>query len=152
MVYQADLLNYKVSRLSGNLSGDVTIVEFFDYLCGFCKQAAGGVTQLQTDDKNVRAFYRDFPILGELSVLTSKAALSAHRQGKHQVFHEALVAAHGELTREVLFAIAARGGLDTERLGADLQSDNFDSILDANRTLARKLGISGTPTFIINTT
>ena len=151
VAHQADLLHDQLSPASGNPVGDVTVIEFFDYRCGFCKQVAAAVTQLQKEDTNIRVVYKDFPILGELSVLAAKAALSAHRQGKHRQFHEALLASVDELTREELFAIAAQVGLDAQKLEKDLQSSDIDTILNNNRLLARSLGINGTPTFIVNT-
>ena len=96
---QNDLLHDPTSPVSGNPSGDVTVVEFFDYRCGYCKRAAGAVTQLQKEDARVRIVYKDFPILGEASELAAKAALASRAQGKHQVFHEALFTAKGDITK-----------------------------------------------------
>ena len=148
---QADLLNDPNSPVSGNLGGDVTVVEFFDYRCGYCKRVAGTVTQLQQDDLNVRVVYKDFPILGEASVFAARAALASNAQGKHVVFHEALLASEEELTPETVFVIAKTIGLDTEKLQADMQSPAIQQIIDRNRKLARELGINGTPGFIIGT-
>jgi len=149
VVRQGDLLQDPMSPASGNPIGDVTVVEFFDYRCGFCKRVAGAVTQLQKDDGNVRVVYKDFPILGELSILAAKAALAARKQGKHQVFHEALLDSGNELTKEGLFAIATRVGLDADKLKEDMQSPDLQAILDRNRLLGNELGITGTPAFII---
>ncbi len=146
---QADLLHDAMSPASGNPTGDVTVVEFFDYRCGFCKRVAGAVTQLQKDDGNVRVVYKDFPILGELSIFAAKAALAARNQGKHQVFHEALLDSHNELTRDALFAIAARVGLDADQLQKDMESPDIQATLDRTRLLGNELGITGTPAFII---
>jgi protein-disulfide isomerase len=82
------LLHDPYSPVSGNVSGDVTVVEFFDYRCGYCKRVASSVTQLQREDRGVRVVYKDYPILGEMSVLASRAALASQMQGKHQVFHK----------------------------------------------------------------
>lgn len=148
---QADLLNDPTSPVSGNLEGDVTVVEFFDYRCGYCKRVAGTVTQLQQDDPNVRIVYKDFPILGENSVFAARAALASKAQGKHVVFHEALLASEQELTPETVLLVATAVGLDTERLQTDMQSPTLQQIIDHNRALARELGINGTPGFIIGT-
>src|SRR5262249_15243678 len=86
------------SPVTGNPKADVTVVEFFDYRCGYCKKAAGTVAQLQKNDANVRIIYKDLPILGEDSLFAAKAALAAHVQGKHHAFHEALYAAKSDLT------------------------------------------------------
>src|SRR5262245_38386281 len=93
-----ELLHDPDSPVSGNPSGDVTVVEFFDYQCGYCKRVAGSVTKLQQEDPGVRVVYKDFPILGEVSVFVARAALAAQAQGKHQVFHEALLASKKDMS------------------------------------------------------
>ncbi|MGD9850860.1 MAG: DsbA family protein [Nitrospirales bacterium] len=148
---QPELLNDPDSPVSGNLKGDVTVVEFFDYRCGYCKHVAGAVTQLQQDDPNVRVVYKDYPILGEASELASRAALASNVQGKHLVFHEALLALEQELTRESLFAIASEVGINVEQLQKDMTSPSIETIIEHNRALARALGINGTPGFIVGT-
>jgi len=148
---QAELLNDPHSPVSGNLEGDVTVVEFFDYRCGYCKRVAGTVTQLQHDDPNVRVVYKDYPILGEASVLAARAALAAKAQGKHLAFHEALLASEEELTQETILAMATAVGLDTEKLHKDMESPSIQSTIERNQALARELGINGTPGFIVGT-
>ena len=148
---QAELLNDPNSPVSGNLKGDVTVVEFFDYRCGYCKRVAGTVTQLQHDDPNVRVVYKDYPILGEASVFAARAALASKAQGKHVVFHEALLATEEELTQETILAMATAVGLDTEKLRRDMESPSIQTTIERNRALARELGINGTPGFIIGT-
>lgn len=147
--HATQLLQDPDSPVSGNVSGDVTVVEFFDYRCGYCKRVARSVTQLQQEDSGVRVVYKDFPILGEVSVLASRAALAAQLQGKHQVFHEALLAAEQDLTKELIFSIAERVGVDRQRLEADMLLPKWDDLLERNRTLASALSISGTPGFIV---
>lgn len=148
---QQDLLHDPASPVSGNLTGDVTVVEFFDYRCGYCKRAAGAVTQLQKDDARVRVVYKDLPILGEASELAAKAALAARAQGKHQAFHEALLAAEGDMTKDTILAVAGEVGLDAKRLETDMTNPEWQTIIDRNRALAKDLGISGTPGFIVGT-
>ena len=148
---QAELLNDPDSPVSGNLEGDVTLVEFFDYRCGYCKRVAGTVSQLQQDDPNVRVVYKDYPILGETSELASRAALASKIQGKHLVFHEALLATKQELTQDSILTIASEVGLDTEQLSNDMQAPIIQDIIDRNRELAIELGINGTPGFIVGT-
>lgn len=148
---QAELLNDPNSPVSGNLKGDVTVVEFFDYRCGYCKRVAGAVTQLQHDDPKVRIVYKDYPILGEASVFAARAALASKAQGKHQEFHEALLSSEAELTQETILKIAIAVGLDKERLNTDIQAPTLQGIIERNRALARELGINGTPGFIIGT-
>jgi thiol-disulfide isomerase/thioredoxin len=131
--HQQDLLNDPASPISGNPAGDVTVVEFFDYRCGYCKKAAPALTQLQQSDARVRVVYKDFPILGETSELAAKAALASNLQGKHRAFHEALLAARDDLTKEQLFRIAQDTGLDVNRLDRDLSRPEWQSIIERNR-------------------
>ena len=147
--HQQELLNDPASPISGNPAGDVTVVEFFDYRCGYCKKAASALTQLQQSDARVRVVYKDFPILGETSELAAKAALASNLQGKHRAFHEALLAAKEDLTKERLFRIATETGLDVNRLDQDMTRPEWQPIIDRNRALAKTLGISGTPAFIV---
>ena len=148
---QNELLNDPSSPTSGNPNVDVTVVEFFDYRCGYCKRAAGAVTQLQKEDPRVRIVYKDLPILGEASELAAKAALASRAQGKHQAFHEALLASKAEMTKEEVLHIAGEVGLDTKRLEADMANPEWQTVIDRNRALAKDLGISGTPGFIVGT-
>ena len=147
--HQQELLNDPASPVSGNPAGDVTVVEFFDYRCGYCKKAASALTQLQQSDARVRVVYKDFPILGEPSEWAAKAALASNLQGKHRAFHEALLAAKDDLTKEQLFHIAQDTGLDVTRLDRDLSRPEWQSTIERNRILAKTLGISGTPAFIV---
>ena len=149
--HQAELLNDPTSPVSGNPSGDITLIEFFDYRCGYCKRAAGAVTQLQQENPRVRVVYKDFPILGEASELAAKAALASKAQGKHQAFHEAMLAFKGDITKESLLSLAGEVGLDTTKLEADMRNPEWQKVIDTNRALARTLGISGTPGFIVGT-
>lgn len=148
---QQDLLHDPASPVSGNQNGTITLIEFFDYRCGFCKRAASAVTQLQKDDPRVRVVYKDFPILGEASELAAKAALASKAQGKHQAFHEALLATKNEMTKKEVLRIAVSVGLDTKKLAADMEKSEWQAVIDRNRSLARDLGISGTPGFIVGT-
>ena len=148
---QQDLLHDPSSPVSGNPDGEITLVEFFDYRCGFCRRAAPAVTQLQKEDSRVRVVYKDFPILGEPSELAAKAALASRAQGKHQQFHEALLASKNEMTKEEVLRVAAGVGLDAPRLERDMNNPEWQAIIDRNRALAKELGINGTPGFIVGT-
>jgi protein-disulfide isomerase len=147
--HQEELLRDPASPVSGNVNGDVTVIEFFDYRCGYCKRVASAVTQLQKDEPGVRVVYKDFPILGEVSVFGARAALAAREQGKHQAFHEAMLASENELTQEEVLAIAQRVGLDVKKLESDLQAPEWQAAIDRNHALAKLLGISGTPGFVV---
>ena len=146
---QYELLHDPLSPVSGNPKGEVTVVEFYDYRCGFCKRAAPAVTELQKVDPRVRVVYKDFPILGEPSELAAKAALASYAQGKHQAFHEALLESHVDVTKESILKIATKVGLDAKRLEADMADPKWKGVIAKNRALARELGISGTPGFIV---
>jgi protein-disulfide isomerase len=146
---QQELVHDPASPVSGNLKGEITLVEFYDYRCGFCKKAASAVTELQKVDSRVRVVYKDLPILGEPSELAAKAALASQVQGKHQAFHEALLASHTDMSKESILKIAVKVGLDAKRLEADMANPKWQAVIDRNRTLARELGISGTPGFIV---
>jgi len=146
---QNELLHDPASPVSGNPKGEITVVEFYDYRCGFCKRAASAVTELQKVDSRVRVVYKDFPILGEPSELAAKAALASQVQGKHQAFHEALLASHADMTKEEILKIAAGVGLNPKRLEADMANPKWQAAIAKNRALAQELGISGTPGFIV---
>jgi protein-disulfide isomerase len=146
---QDELLHDPTSPVSGNPKGEITLVEFYDYRCGYCKRAASAVTELQKVDPRVRVVYKDFPILGEPSELAAKAALASQAQGKHQAFHEALLASHADMTKKEILKIAVRVGLNAKRLEVDMANPKWQSVINRNRALARELGISGTPGFIV---
>ena len=146
---QQELLHDPSSPVSGNPTGAVTVVEFFDYQCGYCKQVAGAVTQLQRDISDVRIVYKDFPILGEASELAARAALASRVQGRHQAFHEALLTTMTDLTQDEILRIAQQTGLDTKKLLADMGNPEWTAIIARNRNLASALGIAGTPAFVV---
>jgi protein-disulfide isomerase len=147
--HQADLLHDPESPVHGNPAGDVTLVEFFDYRCRYCKAVAGFVTQLVKEDPQVRLVYKDFPILGEASVMASKAALASRVQGKYPAFHEALMAVQGDLTEATVMATAASVGLDTTMLQTDMEAPAIMAVIEKNRALGQTLGLTGTPAFVV---
>ncbi|MDF0667268.1 MAG: DsbA family protein [Nitrospira sp.] len=149
VAHQSELLHDPASPVSGDPAGDVTVIEFFDYRCGFCKRAAGSVTQLQKDDARVRIVYKDFPILGDASVQVAKAALASRAQGRHQAFHEALLAAKGDLSKEHVLQIARDVGLDAKKLEVDMEQPQWLTIIERNRELANDLRVTGTPAFVV---
>ncbi len=137
------------SFVAGNPAGDVTLVEFFDYRCGYCKKARPVVEKLVSEDGNIRLVMKEFPILGPNSETASKAAIAAMAQGKYREFHDALMAAKGGLGRAQLLQIAADTGLDRDKLEQDMQKAYITDIIRSNRELAARLDISGTPAFVI---
>lgn len=132
----------------GNPEGDVTIVEFMDYNCGYCKRATGEVAGLLAADSNVRIVFREFPILGAPSVAAAKAALAAREQGAYEAMHKAMMAQE-RVTEVSAFSAAAELGLDLERLRRDMASEEVEQHIATSMKLARELGIRGTPAFII---
>ena len=135
--------------LLGNLDGDVTIVEFFDYNCPYCKRATAELNTLLAQDANVRVVLREWPILGEASVYATRASLAARKQDKYAKFHQALMAAKGRLAPANVMAIAKAIGLDTARLQADMQGPEIDQHIETSMQLAQALNFSGTPAYVI---
>lgn len=143
------IFNDPTSPVAGNPKGDVTVVEFFDYRCPYCKQMAGPLVRLLKEDGNVRFVFKELPILGPDSVVAARAALAAKAQGKYVDMHEALMRARGTLDEATVLRIAGDIGLDTARLKADMGRIEIDDVFERNRQLARELSISGTPAFVI---
>ncbi len=136
----------------GNPRGDVTIVEFFDARCGYCKQLQPAMEALLRRDANLRVVLKDLPILGPNSVLSSRALLAAQRQGRYAQLHEALLALRVEPTEQVLRQQAERVGLDWARLRREMEDPAIARRIDQNLRLAQQLGIEGTPALVIGTT
>lgn len=136
------------SPVGGNPQGDITVVEFFDYNCGYCKRAAPELSALIEADANVRVVYKEFPILGPSSLLAAKAALAAQRQGKYVAFHEALFELP-EISEATLRDLSGRLGLDHARLVKDMEGPEIAAQITRDTELARSLNINGTPGFVI---
>ena len=146
--HRAQLERDPNSPVGGNPDGDVTIVEFFDYRCPYCKAVAETVKRLLEEDGNIRLVYKEWPILGEVSRIAARAALAARAQGRYLEYHDRLMAER-KLTGERVFAIAEEIGLDVERLRADMEAPEVERHLRETAELADALGISGTPAFVI---
>jgi protein-disulfide isomerase len=146
----AQALNHDPDDLVlGNPNGDVTLVEFFDYRCPYCKHDLETVTETVKADGHVRLVLKEFPILGPDSILASRAALASRSQGKYAPFHTALLATPVALDAKSVMAIAQSQGIDVTRLAADMKAPAVASIIDKNFALAQALHIDGTPAFII---
>ena len=128
---------------------DVTLVEFFDYRCGYCKRVLGDVMALAAGDSRLRIVFKEFPILGEMSVVAARASLAADRQGKWSEFHVALLSGPGALDEDRIMDTAAGLGLHMAQLRADMESEAVTAIIERNRALAGALGINGTPAFLV---
>ena len=145
----ADLKNDGYSFVAGNPDGDVTIVEFFDYRCGYCKQSFPELMKAVEEDGNIRLVLKEFPILGAESFLAAQAAIASLEQGKYMEFHTALMESRGGITMERIRSIAADVGLDVAKLEADMKNESVREVVEKNYEIAKQLGISGTPAFII---
>ncbi|VAV99385.1 27kDa outer membrane protein [hydrothermal vent metagenome] len=137
------------SFVGGNKSGDVTVIEFFDYNCGVCKRALSVVEKLKKQDSNLRVIYKEFPILSESSYIASKAAMASINQGKYPEFHAALMKNPGKLTEKRIFEIARSVGIDEQLLAKDMTSPKLERNIQVNHSLAQALNITGTPGYIV---
>jgi len=137
------------SPVTGSPDGDVTLVEFFDYNCPYCRRVAPVVAEAEAADPQLRIVYKEFPILGPGSVYAAKAALAAHRQGLYFAFHEALMQSGDRAEENSVLAVAKEIGLDVERLQADMKDPEIQAAIDRNLALAEALRITGTPGFVV---
>ena len=136
------------AAVDGNAQGDVTLVEFTDYNCGFCRSSVADVQKLIGTDKNLRVVFREVPILSASSREASKWALAAAKQGKHRAFHDAMFAGDKPSDASIR-AAAQKAGLNMAKAEADANSDAVATEIEANLAMMQKLGVGGTPTFII---
>lgn len=136
--------------VAGNPDGDVTMVEFFDYNCGWCKKGLPEVLSLINGDQKLRLVMKEFPIFGGDSDYAAKAALASRKQGKYWQFHVALLGHEGKVTREVVDQVAKDQGLDLAQLKKDMEDPEVVATLARNQELASKLALTGTPAFVID--
>lgn len=146
--HAAALFNEAEPIVAGNPKGDVTIVEFFDYRCPYCKKGKEYVSDLLKQDGNVRLVLKEYPILSAESELAARAAVASVAQGKYWDFHLALMGAE-ELSEEAIFAVAKNVGIDVAKLKADMASAKVDARLKGVQDLGRAVGVDATPTFFI---
>ena len=133
----------------GNINGDVTVIEFFDYNCGYCRQAGKTIQALIASDPNIRVIFREWPVLGEGSTFAARAVLASAEQGKYEEFHWALMNGKVRATKAGVMKIARDLGLDISKLEADMVSSTVDGHLEKSNILAQNLGFTGTPAFIV---
>ncbi len=136
----------------GNPKGSVTIVEFFDYQCIHCKKMSPTIDSLIKKDSDLRVIYKEFPIFGKSSDMASRVALAAGMQGKYLPMHEALLKIEKRLDDQLVMDAAKSLGLNMDKLKKDMDSKEVTDILEANRQLAEKLHLMGTPAFIVAST
>lgn len=133
----------------GNPKGDITIVEFFDYNCGYCKHALKTVQELTEKDKNVKVIFMEFPILSPTSTTASKWALAANMQGKYWEFHQATLESSAPKDDANLAKIAASVGMDVEKAKKDANGKEVEAYMTSVKEFGEKLNVSGTPAFVI---
>lgn len=133
----------------GNKNGDVTFVEFFDYNCGYCKHGLHDVVKLVETDPKVRVVFKELPILSKGSEEASHVALAAQKQGKYWEMHKAMLGAKGQMNEAAALQIAEKLGLDMDKLKKDMVSPEVKAEIEKAAALAKKLGVNGTPHFLI---
>lgn len=129
--------------------GKITMVEFFDYNCGYCRRAFPNLMKLVENEKDFRIVFVEFPVLSDESKFASLAAIAASKQGKYFEFHRAMMMAPGAINEEKVYKIAGDAGLDVNKLKADVKSPETEAILEKNMALGSSMGIQGTPAFFI---
>lgn len=138
--------------VAGNPNGDVTMVEFFDYNCSWCKKGMPEVMQLLEKDKGLRFVLKEFPIFGVDSEYAARAALAARKQGKYWDLHLAMLGNEGKIKKDDVDRIAQETGLDFDRLRKDMELPEIAETISRIQELAQRLGINGTPAFVIGST
>jgi len=140
----------KDMAIAGNPEGTITMVEFFDYNCGYCKKAFEEIQKVAKEEKDVKIVLYDMPILGPDSVETAKWSLAAKKQDKYFAFHTALMGHQGGKDEETFKKLATDAGLDAEKLAKDKAAPEIEAEIKKHIETAQSLGIQGTPGFLIN--
>jgi protein-disulfide isomerase len=135
--------------VKGDPAAETAVIEFFDYRCPYCKAVAPSVDGVVAEDPGVRVVLIEFPILGEESLFASRAAIASRAQGKYLALHDAMMAHKGKLDQERILELAEDVGIDVDKLKADMAAPEIDALLGRHHQLADKLGVTGTPAFII---
>lgn len=146
--HEKELFSEADPIVAGNPKGDVTIVEFFDYHCPYCKKVKADLAQLLKEDGNIRLVLKEFPILSKSSVTAARAAIASMKQGKYWEFHLELMGAD-DRSEEGIYAAAQKVGIDVARLKEDMKDPKIQERLDMNVKLATDMGVDATPTFVI---
>ncbi|MEQ8344946.1 MAG: DsbA family protein [Sneathiellaceae bacterium] len=139
---------------AGPEDASTTMVEFFDYRCGYCRRALPTIQEMLAEDDDLRVVFVEFPILGEESVIASRAAMASLKQdrSKYMDFHNALMTTRGNLSEQSVMGIAGSLGLDVGKLKADMASPEIEAALASNHAMAQAIGVNGTPAFIVGDT
>lgn len=144
-----DIYRNPASPVAGDPNGDITVVEFFDYNCGYCKRGLPEVQKLIESDKKVRFVFKELPILSKGSEEAARGALAAKNQGKYWEFHQAMLNTKGQAGEAASIKIAEALSLDMAKFKADMASDGVKAELEKVKDLAKKMGINGTPHFLV---
>lgn len=144
-----DIYRHPDAPVGGNPDGDITVVEFFDYNCGYCKRGFADVAKLIENDPKVRVVLKEYPILSADSEKAAKVALAAKLQGKYWQVHQALLTSRGRATEKSALAAAEKAGVDMTKLKVDLESDAINNEIQRVKDLAKNMGINGTPHFLV---
>ncbi len=132
-----------------NQNSDITIYEFFDYNCGYCKSVVEPIMNVISEDKKVDFVFVEFPILSQSSYIAATAALAAEKQGLYSNFHLSLMKIRGRITEDIIFEIAKKTGLNINQLKNDMNNPEIENKLKKNREIAKLLNLNGTPAFIV---
>jgi len=149
---KADIFNDGVSWVGGNPEGDITLVEFLDYRCGYCRRAHDEIAKLLETDGNIRLIVKEFPILGEQSVLASRFAIATHRiagDDAYKTMNDALMTYAGEINLRNLRRLAESFSFDADAIEAEMNSEGVSEQIRRTRALAQRMQIQGTPTFVL---
>ena len=146
-----DLVDDPDAPVRGNPSGDVTLVEFFDYRCPYCRQVEPWLQTLINNNSGLRVVEKELPILGPASVYEARIALASYKQGKHEQFHNAVLSKKPNVDEATMVKLAEQAGLDLERMKTDMNSPEIDAELKRTAEIAKVLRLSGTPAFIVGT-
>ncbi len=144
-----ELFRHPNAAVAGDPDGDITVVEFFDYNCGYCKRSLGEIVKLVESDPKVRVVFKELPILSKGSAEAARVALAARNQGKYWELHRALLAARGQANAASALKLAEELGLDMEQLKTDMESDEVKAEIAQSEALAQKMGVNGTPHFLV---
>jgi protein-disulfide isomerase len=148
---EASVLRDPDNPVFGNPNGDITIVEWFDFNCPYCRKIEPEMRQVIQDDGKVRLVLKDWPILGPVSVVASRMALACKYQNKYDKAHDAMIGVSSRLTEPRIYELLAGAGVDVDRAKADLAANAkaIDGMLARNNATAEGLGFRGTPSFIV---
>ncbi|MHA1567322.1 MAG: DsbA family protein [Alphaproteobacteria bacterium] len=145
----AAVYNEGLDPVIGNPNGSVTVVEFFDYHCPFCKRISSSIVKLIEADDDIRVVFKEFPVFGDDSVFAARASLASMKQDLYHEYHIAMMKNRGRLTERTVMKLAKKVGLDVDQLKEDMEAPEINETIQANYALAQQLGIRGTPSFII---